>query len=232
MPGAMSGQAAACKLCGRTFAPYGLGAQNFCKRCAAKADREAARTLRADCKECGRRFSTSSRRVRYCSRECSADGARRRNREHQRRYLADPEKRAIAMARARACTAARAARMRGGRPPQQQPPLRADPNAEPSTCRLCGCKFAQYGHTTCNVYCKRCAAKADMEAARTLRMKCTVCGGMFSTSTRSARYCSDECRAEGMKRGRRESHRRFRADPRRRALAEALARARDAARGG
>ena len=228
----MSGQAATCDLCGASFAPYGRNARTFCKRCAAKADREVAKRPPADCKACGKRFVAASRNARYCSDECRAEGARRRNLEHQRRYMADPQKRAIAMARTRASAAARAARERGGRPPRPQAPYRADPNAEPSTCRLCGRKFAQYGHTPCNAYCKRCTAKSDREVGRTLRLKCQVCGGRFSTTTRSARYCSDECRAESAMRSRREDERRYRADPARRAIAAAQGRARLAARSG
>ena len=228
----MSGRAATCDLCGASFAPYGRNAHTFCKRCAAKADREAARTPHVDCKICGKRFAAASRSARYCSVACRAEGVRRRNLEHQRRYMADPEKRAIAMARTRASAAARAARERDGRAPRRKAPMRVDPDAEPSTCRLCGRTFAQYGRTTTSVYCKRCVAKADREAGRTLRLKCRVCGGRFSTTTRSARYCSDECRAESAMRARREDERKFRADPARRALAAAQERARLAARGG
>ena len=226
----MPWQAATCVLCGTSFAPYGRGSRTFCKRCAARADRRAARTHRADCKACGKRFAAASRSFRYCSDECRADGVRRRNREHQRKYMADPERRAIAMARARAYTAARASRERGGRPPQPQPPMRADPNAEPTVCRLCGRTFAQYGRTNRHVYCKRCTAKADRDAGRTLRTECRTCGGRFSTASRAARYCSDECRAEGKRRATQESDRRFKADPERRALAAAQNRARNAAR--
>ena len=215
----------ACRLCGRTFAPYGRGARTFCRRCAARADREAARTLRMDCKECGKGFVASRRSDRYCSDECRAEAARRRSREGQRRYVADPEKRAIALARTRASAAARAARKRGGRPPQRHAPPRADPNAGPSVCGLCGRTFAQYGRSNRHAYCRRCTARADSEVGRTLRAKCAECGGRFSTASRTVRYCSDECRAGSARRAVRERDRRFKADPARRVLAEAQKRA-------
>ena len=232
MRGAMSVRPA-CRLCGRNFAPYGRGrARTFCRRCAARADREAARTLHVDCKACGKGFAAASRTVRYCSDECRAEGARRLNIEYQRKYKADPERRAIATARTRASAAARAARKRGGRPPQKRPPMRVDPNAEPSVCRLCGRTFAQYGHTPCNAYCKRCAARADREITRMVDAKCRACGKAFTAAGRTFHYCSKACRADGARRGRRESRRRLRADPAKRALAEAQERLSRAARRG
>ena len=103
-----------CGLCGRTFAPYGRARHAYCKRCTARADRDLARTLRVRCKACGKRFSTTSRNVRYCSNECRAEGARHNRRESRRRRMADPEKRAVALAYVRAWQAARKARGRGG----------------------------------------------------------------------------------------------------------------------
>ena len=232
-PGAMSGQAAVCDLCGASFAPHGRGGGAFCRRCAARADREAGRPLRMDCKACGKRFSPPRRNIRYCSDACRAEGARRRSRESQRRYVADPEKRAINAARNRVAAAARRALKRGGGPPTRRPALlRADPNAEPSVCGLCGRRFAQYGRSSRHGYCKRCTARADREVGRTLRAKCAECGGRFSTTSRAIRYCSDECRAEGLRRSQRKSDRRRKADPRKRALAEARKRALNAARRG
>ena len=185
-----------------------------------------------DCKACGKRFSAPRRSARYCSDGCRADGARRRNREHQRKYLADPEKRALTAARNRAIAAARAARKRGGRPPQRQAPPRADPDAEPSVCRLCGRTFAQYGRSNRHAYCRRCTARADRDVGRTLRAKCAGCGGRFSTTSLAVRYCSDECRADGALRSQRKSDLRFKADPGKRALAEAQKRALRASRMG
>ena len=227
----MPGPDAACNLCGRTFAPHGRGgARTFCRRCTARADREAGRPLRMDCKACGKGFSASRRTDRYCSDACRAEGARRRSREGQRRYVADPEKRAINAARNRVASAARAARARGGRPPRRQAMWRADPNAEPSTCRLCGRAFAQYGGSNRHAYCKRCTAKADREIARTLREKCRACGKRFSTTSRNVYYCSDECRAEGARRSRHRRNLRLKAEPEKRALVEAQRRASGASR--
>ena len=228
MPGAMTGPAAACKTCGTVLAPRGGGAGAACRRCAAGA----GRTLHKDCKECGRRFDVDGRAVRYCSDGCRSEAARRRNREHQRKYMADPERRAITMARARAAAVARAAQRRGGRPPPRQRLPRADPNAEPSICALCGRSFAQYGRSHRHAYCRRCTARFDREAARTLRAKCRGCGGRFSTASRAVHYCSDECRAEGLRRSRRESRLRRRAGPGRRGQAGARTGARNAARRG
>ncbi len=228
----MSGQAAACRMCGAGFARYGRGAGALCKRCAAKAGREAGRALRASCKACGKGFAASTRSARYCSAECRADGARRRNREHQRKYMADPARRALAMARMRVAAAARATRERGGRPPRRQAPPRVDPNAAPSVCRLCGRGFAQYGGSNRHAYCRRCTAKADREMGRTLRASCKACGKKFSTASRAVRYCSAECRAEGLRSSRRGSDRRLKTDTKKRATAGARKGARSAARRG
>ena len=231
MRGAMAGPTA-CRTCGRGLERHGGRSRVFCKECAAKADREIARKPRVKCKECGKKFAAASRIVRYCSRGCRAEFARRYNREYQRKLLADPEKRAIILARTRASAAARRARKRGGRPPQRQPPMRVDPNAEPSVCRLCGRGFAQYGRTNRHVYCRQCTARADREIAKKLRVKCKECGKAFTTTKRSVRYCSDECSAEGVRRSRRRSNARRLADPERHAARAAYMRARSAARGG
>ena len=225
---------AACKVCGRSFEqPRERGGRRFfCERCRAKADAEIARELRVKCKECGKAFTTTSRHAKYCSRECSAEPRRRYAREYQRRAMADPEKRAIIMARVRASAAASAARKRGGGPPQKPPAPRADPNAEPSVCRLCGRAFEQYGYAHCHVYCKECTARADKAIARKMRVKCGECGKAFTTTSRAVRYCSDECSADAKRRSTRESGRRRMADPKRRAANAAYMRAWYAARGG
>ena len=109
----------ACALCGRDFVPYGGGAHPVhCKRCAARADKEIGRKRTLDCKECGARFSTPNRAVRYCSKVCSAAGQRRSTRERALRRMADPEKRAVDLARRRAWAAAHRGgkKGRGGRP--------------------------------------------------------------------------------------------------------------------
>ena len=95
--GAMAGPAA-CRLCGRSFAPYG-GTHHSCyKRCAAKADRAVGRMFRANCRECGREFSTAHRLARCCSDACGAEGRRRSLRSYNRRAMGDPEMRATALA--------------------------------------------------------------------------------------------------------------------------------------
>ena len=166
---------------------------------------------------------------------------RRYNREYMRRYVADPEKRAICAARTRASAAARRARAREdkegrgqGRPRQAGPGAASRPRAAPSgtgVCALCGRAFAQYGRTA-HSYCKRCTAKADREIARVLRVDCRECGKGFSTTNRIVRYCSDACRAAGKRRGKRKSDRERMADPKKRALAAARIGARKAARSG
>ena len=116
MRGAMDGTTA-CALCGRDLGPYRRSGSNvYCKRCIAKADRELGRVVAMACRECGKKFSTQNRIVRYCSKECRADGYRHVVRESARRHMADPGKRARAAARARAYAAAkRAAKKSGGR---------------------------------------------------------------------------------------------------------------------
>ena len=190
-----------CKTCGRRLNRRGRGGMHdSCKRCTAKADREVARTVQAKCRECGKKFTAANRRAIYCSDKCRTDGARRYQREYRRRYLADPEKLAMALARKRACASADAARKRGGRPPPPRWPPRIDPNAEQPTCRLCGRKYARYTNTRRNAYCKPCRDEADREIARELRVKCRACGRAFDTTKRSVRYCSDACRAVGARR--------------------------------
>ena len=186
------------------------------------------------CKVCGKAFATKLRSAKYCSDACRAEATRRYNRECMRRYLADPEKRAIILARTRAAAAARRARERGGHPPKARRSAgRAAPAAAPKsdTCRLCGRSFAQYGGAS-HAYCKRCTAKADRAIAKALRVDCKTCGKAFSTTNRSVRYCSDACRAEGQRRGKRELNRKRMADPERRAIARAHMRAWSAARRG
>lgn len=99
-----------CRLCGRTFAPTGhVRHTAHCKRCAAKIDREIRRKMTVDCKECGKAFATANRAARYCSKECSAEGRRRSDREYMRRRKADPERRAARAAYQRARYASRRA---------------------------------------------------------------------------------------------------------------------------
>ena len=214
----------ACRQCGRSFEPYGGHYRVYCKKCTARADKAIVLAPPVKCRECGKKFTASHRSSRYCSDACRAEGARRYNREYMRRYIADPEKRAIARAHTRASAAARKARKRGGRPTQRQAPLRVDPSAAPSVCRLCGRTFAQYGRGG-HADCKRCAARVDRKISRPPNTKCKECGKKLNAASRRVRYCSKACSAEGLRRSCRESARRAKADPEKRALAAARGRA-------
>ena len=242
MRGALAATSA-CALCGRTFAQRGHSRHAFCGPCRARADKKVGRARTVKCGECGKPFSTSASRARYCSDPCRSGALRRYNREYMRRYVADPEKRAICAARTRASAAARRARARAkddkegrgqGRPRQSARGAGHAPRAAPSStgvCALCGRTFAQYGRTA-HSYCRSCTAKADREIARVLRVDCRECGKRFPTTSRIVRYCSDACRAAGKARGKRKSNRERMADPEKRALAAARIRARKAARSG
>ena len=231
-------EATACSLCGRSPARRGRGRgrRPYCGRCEAKAGREIARPRRVDCGVCGRKFSARRISAKYCSDPCRAEAVRRQNRECARRYMSDPEKYAIALARSRAWAAGKSAAGRGGGSrPRAGRVAGSRPRTSPArsaACRLCGRSFAQYGGATNHAYCRRCTAKADREATRVLRVDCKACGEKFSTPNRSVRYCSDPCRAEGQRRNRRENDRRRRSDPDRHARAAAYAGARDGARDG
>ena len=226
-----------CSLCGRSFEPRSrTGRHAYCGRCAAKADREIARTLSVDCKECGKPFSTRTRSVHYCSDACRTAAARRRNSEYQRRYAADPVKRALMLARTRVAAAARRARERGEEPPPRaghdvKSLKRNAKAAEPYACGLCGRDFAPYGGNR-PAHCKRCSARISRELGRVMAVKCKECGKKFSTSNRAIRYCSMPCSAAGRRRSSNESGRRRRADPEALALAAARRRAWAAARRG
>ena len=223
-----------CRLCGRAFEQYGSAHHLYCKRCTAKADERIAKTPAAKCGMCGKKFFAARRSAKYCSDACRADSRRRYGREYQRMYAADPEKRAIKLARARVSIAARRARIRGDKPP---PRWGRDAGSMPSTksgtkssvCGLCGRMFAPYGGTH-HACCKRCTAKADSEIGRVWRVDCKECGKKFSTSSRRVCYCSDECRTMGKRASDREYMRRRAADPERRAERAAYERARAADR--
>lgn len=204
-------ESAACRLCGRSIARRGgAGGRPYCGECEAGADGEIARSPAAECRECGKKFPAKRTSARYCSDPCRTEAKRRHNREYVQKYLSDPEKYAIAMARARARAAAKSAAGRRGARPRASP-------ARSTACRLCGRSFAQYGGSTNRAYCRRCTARADRESVRVLRVDCKTCGKKFSTPNRSVRYCSAACRAEGLRLSRNESSRRRRADPGRRA---------------
>ena len=196
-----------CGLCGRTLAPHGGGGGSrrhaYCGRCTASAvDGKAAAGAQPDeCKECGKKFYARTRSVKYCSDACSAAGTRRSRTASQRKYMTDPENRAMSLARSRALYAARTAKARGqGRPRRRSAGRRSAAArrprsakmAEPSTCRLCGRTFAQYGHRRTN-YCKRCRARIDRKINTVLAVGCKVCGKRFSTKSPLAKYCSRAC---------------------------------------
>ena len=226
-----------CRLCSRIFEQHGKGRRNYCKPCTAKTDRAAARENVTKCKECGKRFSKSTRFRAYCSDGCRIEGGRRRMREYMRRYLVDPEKRAMSLARTRASAASRRARegkrpagsggrRKGGRAAGRPPPRPL--NAKRSTCRLCGRSFVPYGGAM-RAHCMQCAARFDREVSRAVTAKCKVCGKNFSTKRRNARYCSDKCRADGVRRGDLEYIHRRTVDPEWRAIRAARTRAQSAA---
>ena len=225
---------AACTLCGGGIEPHGRGSRPaYCKPCMARADRKIARMPRVDCRECGKTFPTKTRAVHYCSDACRFVATRRANIENQRRYEADPEKRALKRARARLAAATRRARARGEKPPpiasRDVGSLKRNARAaEPYACGLCGRDFAPYGGRR-PTYCRRCTAKTDKEIGRAMAVDCKECGKEFSTLNRVVRYCSKACRAAGRMRNTSERARERRADPEARALAAARRRARHAA---
>ena len=236
-----------CRLCGRGFAPCECGCcrQSYCRRCTAKAARAAAKARRVRCKECGRAFSPMNSRALLCSDACRRVANRRYWREYKRRKLADPQYRAVANARVRAQYARRrdaegkeSERRQGGRPRRGaagRDAGRASNGAPPraAVCRLCSGRF-EYSDAGRRVYCDRCTAKADREAARTAvkarRVRCKECGKAFSTRLPHVKMCSDACRLEARRRQNRECQRRKLADPQYHAVAIARARVSRAAR--
>ena len=218
-----------CRACGRDFERSGRASPYvYCKRCAAKADREIARKPRVDCRECGKPFSAKTRTVRYCSDSCRAAATRRLAAKSRRKSEAGPERHAIKLARLRLTAARRARKQRGEKPPRASRDVKSlKPNpvsAEPYPCALCGRDFMPYGNAR-PVHCKRCRAKADRAIGRKLAVKCKECGNAVAAPNRGALYCSKECKADGRRRIARESARRRREDPEQRARNAASARA-------
>ena len=78
-------ESTACRVCGRSFAPYGNRITSYCKRCRARADREISKVLRVRCRECGKAFPTTNRAVRYCSDPCRKAAHTRQSRASRRR---------------------------------------------------------------------------------------------------------------------------------------------------
>ena len=208
---------AACRLCGASFEQHGSGMRAYCERCTAKADRDVASAIDAECKECGGKFSTKNRLVRYCSDKCRIEGMRRRRREYMRGYMADPEKRAMYLARTRAAGASRRRAMEGKKPASGggggggrrkgaraagRPPRRPS-MAKQRACELCGRSSVSYGRHA-RAHCKQCAARFDREVSRVLRAKCGECDKEFSPKSRNVRYCSTKCSAGAIRRRLRE----------------------------
>ena len=224
---------AACRLCGASFEPHGRGSRVYCERCTAKADRDVASAIGAKCKECGKEFSTRNRLVRYCSDKCRNDGTRRLRREYRRRYMADPEKRAMWLARTRLAAAGRRRAVEGKRPAGGSRAAAGRPprpsRAKQRTCELCGRSFAPRGGTA-RIHCERCAARLAREVSKVLRIKCKECGKEFSTKRRTVRYCSTACSTEVIRRRLREYARRRAADPEQAAILSARDRARKGAK--
>ena len=124
-----------CKECGRDFSTQSR-AVKYCSDACRKRGRARASVLsdraRAPrqregrpskkeaiaCRTCGGRFFPAQgyrgHPPSYCPDACRADGKRAKAREYARRYLADPERRAIHAARMRAYAARRREEDRGG----------------------------------------------------------------------------------------------------------------------
>ena len=224
------------RLSGQGLAQHGGASHTRHKEYAAKSGGKAGGTLSIDCKECGREFSTNTRASRYCSDDCRLDGRRRRVRESTRRYMADPEKHAIALARSRANDARRRKqagmgkrRLHAGHGAGAAAATTAAAPSKQATCRLCGRSFAKYGGTR-HAYCKECTARADRKVGRVMRVQCAQCGKEFSTTHSRVRYCSAACGAEARRIRDREHSQRRLVDPEKRAGPAAHARAAGARR--
>ena len=106
------GKADKCRACGRAFSPPTRSVRYCSDPCRKEGyarhhhtrwqPRPARDAKTIDCRACGRPFSTDGGpgkpRV-YCSEACRVEGMRAYGREYMRRYLADPEKRAVQAAR-------------------------------------------------------------------------------------------------------------------------------------
>ena len=111
-----------CKECRKPFATASRAVRYCSEQCRKRGRRRSTdsqkrsyrtRTSTVKCRICGKSFKTGrghgTRRV-FCSDECRAAGRKILNRECQRKYLADPEKRAIRRERTYAAAARRRAR--------------------------------------------------------------------------------------------------------------------------
>ena len=121
------GGAAKCRACGKEFAAPTRSVRycsdpcrkdGYARHRARWQPRPARKGETLECRACGRAFESDRGpgRLRvYCSAECRAEGERAYIREYMRRYLADPERRAVQAARVRASAARRRAGKKGGR---------------------------------------------------------------------------------------------------------------------
>ena len=199
-------ETAECRLCGRPFRPRrGGGPLNYCARCGRKADREAVRVHRVRCKECGGTFHTPNRSVKYCSAPCRKKGYARRRRPARAPSAAAPGASAAAppsrakerTVKCRICGKAFLTDMRPGKPQVYcSPPCRA----EGSRVRMREYMRRYLADPKRRaVHAARLRASSARRTARDARnrtrsIECAQCGGEFSTSNRSIRYCSDPCR--------------------------------------
>ena len=166
------------------------------------------------CRICGGAFQTDMRPGNphvYCSPPCRAEGKRARMREYMRRYLADPERRAVHAARLRASTARR--RARDGR--DEVPRMR---------CKECAREFSPASRSVryCSDPCRKkglarvraaCRRRREEREGRPATVRCRVCSREFAPVHGDGMpriYCSLACRAEGRRAYFRERVRRLR----------------------
>ena len=197
-------ETAKCLLCGRRFGPRrgGSGPLNYCARCGRKADMEAVRVHRVRCRECGGTFRTPNRSIGYCSDACRKKGYTRRRSAASAASAAAAVAPSAGLARERTvkcriCGKAFLTDMRPGKPQVYcSPPCRA----EGSRVRMREYMRRYLADPKRRaVHAARLRASSARRTARDARnrtrsVECAQCGGEFSTSNRSIRYCSDPCR--------------------------------------
>ena len=222
---------AGCRECGRAFETPSLAVRYCSDPCRKKARARGrtasasasaaaaprrARKRAAKCLVCGGAFPPDKgkgRPMSYCSPPCRAEGTRARMREYMRRYLSDPDRRALHAARLRASSARRSA-------------VGAADHVRSVRCALCGTGFstavphARYCSDPCR---KEAAARYNIAykrrrrerggAARSAAAKCRACSKEFAPRHGSGMprlYCSLACRDEARRASDREAKRRER----------------------
>ena len=122
-----------CKECGKSFTSASLAVRYCSDPCRKNGyrtstdlvnNRHPAHGEIVACRVCGKAFKAERGRGKlrvHCSEKCRAEGRRIRNREDMRKYLADPERRAVQRARMNAIVIRRRAEKkgRGGQPSTQ-----------------------------------------------------------------------------------------------------------------